>query len=183
MNEIINRVGIIPIGEVPQIVSQTIAAHISGYLDLSAIILPGVKNFTDSFNENRLQYDVAKTLQKLESINVKGVDKILGILTVDLYVPIFTYVFGEAKQGGKAAVISLYRLGKGANEKTQPSSTVLERAAKVALHELGHLYSLFHCTNEHCLMHFSGGLQDLDGSPLYFCRYCSKYFSDALSSF
>jgi len=181
MIETANRVGIIPIGEVPVILSQTIAAHISGYLDLSAIILPGLENFTDSFNENRLQYDVAKTLKKLESIREKSIDKILGILTVDLYVPIFSYVFGEAKQGGKAAVISLYRLGKDTPGKAQPSPTVLERAAKVALHELGHLYNLFHCENEHCLMHFSGGLQDLDSSPLYFCRYCSKYFLDALS--
>jgi archaemetzincin len=181
MNETTNRVGILPIGEVPLIVSQTIAAHISGYLDLSATILPGLENFTDSFNENRLQYDAAKTLKKLESIKGKDIDKILGILTVDLYVPIFSYVFGEAKQGGKAAVISLYRLAKDTDGKTQPSPTVLERAAKIALHELGHLYNLYHCANEHCLMHFSGGLQDLDSSPLYFCRYCSKYFLDTLS--
>jgi predicted Zn-dependent protease len=32
-----------------------------------------------------------------------------------------------------------------------------------------------------CLMHFSGGLEDLDQTPLYLCRYCSLYLRDALS--
>ncbi len=181
MNEKTNRIGILPIGKVPEIVPQSIAAHISGCLDLPAIILPSLKNIAGCYNENRFQYDVGKTLQTLESIKFKDIDKIIGVSTVDLYIPIFAYVFGEAKQGGKAAVVSLYRLEKDTHGKKQPSSIVLERAAKVMLHELGHLYNLFHCADEHCLMHFSGGLQDLDASPLYFCRYCSKYFLDARS--
>jgi archaemetzincin len=46
---------------------------------------------------------------------------------------------------------------------------------------LGHLFNLFHCEDNKCLMHFSGDLEDLDRTPLYFCRYCSAYYKDARS--
>jgi archaemetzincin len=48
------------------------------------------------------------------------------------------------------------------------------------MHELGHLFDLHHCMDRKCLMHFSGGLEDLDEAPLYFCRYCSVFLRDAL---
>jgi len=105
---------------------------------------------------------------------------VIGILDVDLFVPIFSHVFGEAKQGGKYALVSLFRLKKNPDGSTIMSSNFYERAAKVALHELGHLYNLFHCEDKRCLMHFSGGLEDLDETPLYFCRYCTAFFKDAL---
>jgi archaemetzincin len=57
---------------------------------------------------------------------------------------------------------------------------MLERIAKVALHETGHLFNLFHCSDEKCLMHFSGNVEELDMSPLYFCRYCSLRFKNIL---
>jgi hypothetical protein len=30
-------------------------------------------------------------------------------------------------------------------------------------------------------MFFTGGLEDLDRAPLYFCRYCNTYLREALS--
>ncbi len=35
--------------------------------------------------------------------------RVLGITAVDLYIPIFTFVFGEAQLDGKAAIISTFR--------------------------------------------------------------------------
>jgi archaemetzincin len=63
---------------------------------------------------------------------------------------------------------------------SSPPPGILERTAKVALHELGHLFNLEHCHDTRCLMHFSGNLTELDETPLYYCRYCATYFRDAL---
>jgi archaemetzincin len=57
------------------------------------------------------------------------------------------------------------------------SPQVLERTAKVALHELGHLFSLVHCEDSHCVMHFSGQVDALDKIPPYFCKYCNAALS------
>ena len=173
-------VGVVPLGEVPEIALKVIAAHISGYYKLSVQILPSLGHPDYAFHERRFQYDAGIILKAFESIQFEDYEKVIGVLNLDLFVPIFTYVFGEAKQGGKFALVSLFRLDKNPDGHPSPSSLIFERAAKVALHELGHLFNLFHCREKNCLMHFSGGIQDLDETPMYLCRYCSTYLKDRL---
>jgi archaemetzincin len=94
------------------------------------------------------------------------------LLEVDLFIPILTHIFGESRQGGRIALVSLYRL-RCQPDGSQPSSGLIyERVAKIALHELGHLFNLCHCEDPFCLMHFSGGLQDMDLIPFQRGRYC-----------
>ena len=176
------RMGVVPIGNIPEITSKTIAAHILGYLNLKADILPPLEHPAYAHDKGRLQYDAGAILKALESEPFHGYTKVIGLLDVDLFVPILTHVFGEARQGGRHALVSLHRLKSNSDGSTPTMSLFLERAAKVALHELGHLFHLTHCMDDKCLMHFSGGLLDLDWAPLYFCRYCSIYLRDDLSS-
>lgn len=171
-------IGVIPIGEIAAIYPKVVAAHISGYLNIQPIVLPPLDSPSFAFDKVRFQYNVGTILHQLESTPVKGVEKIIGILSVDLFLPVFTHVFGEAKQGGKVALISTFRLGENPSTHSTPSSLVLERTAKVALHEVCHLYGLTHCENRQCLMHFSGDLKDLDEIPFFFCRYCRSYLRD-----
>jgi len=173
-------VGVVPLGEVPEIALKVIAAHISGYYKLSVQILPPLGHPDYAFHERRFQYDAGIILKAFESIKFEDYEKVIGVLNLDLFVPIFTYVFGEAKQGGKFALVSLFRLDKNPDGSSSLSSLIFERAAKVALHELGHLFNLFHCREKKCLMHFSGGIQDLDETPMYLCRYCSTYLKNRL---
>jgi archaemetzincin len=93
---------------------------------------------------------------------------------------VFTHVYGEARQGGSVALVSLFRLGEDPVESIPPSAVMLERAAKVALHELCHLYNLTHFERHDCLMHFSGSLEDLDHISFRLCRYCMSYFRNAV---
>jgi archaemetzincin len=174
------HVGVIPIGDIPDIAPKVIAAHISGYLKLHTTILKPMDNPVYALDKHRLQYNVGTILQNLESESFQDVQKIVGVLGVDLYVPVFTHVFGEARQGGNVAVVSLFRLGQEPFKSNNVSSIVLERVAKVALHELCHLYDLTHCENQQCLMHFSENLNDLDTIPFYLCRYCARFFRDAI---
>ena len=171
-------VGIVPIGAIPPLVPKVIAAHIAAYLDLAATSLEPVSSPTYALDEQRLQFDAGAILQKLESMPFEGADKIVGVLNIDLFVPVFTHVFGEARQRGRAALVSLFRLADGRSALEQPPPVLLNRAAKVALHELGHLYGLAHCENETCLMRFSGNLEALDRAPFSLCPYCVRYFRD-----
>jgi len=173
------RIGIIPIGDIPDIAPKVIAAHISGYLDLQAILLEPMQTPSYALDRQRRQYDAGSILQHLESGFFDSVDKVVGIMDVDLFVPVFTHVFGEARQGGRVALISIFRLKENAMDTSSDSAIALERAAKVALHELCHLYDLTHCESHQCLMYFSGSLPDLDRIPLGFCRYCSQYILEA----
>ncbi|MDM8548857.1 zinc metallopeptidase [Desulfobacterales bacterium HSG2] len=162
------RIGVVPVGEVPEIAPKVVAAHFVGYLNLSTDIFPPLELPGYAFDKRRSQYDAGLIIKSFESMQFDNCDKVIGILDVDLFVPLFTHVFGEARLGGKCALISLFRMEKNP-----------ERAAKTALHEFGHLCDLQHCTDKNCLMHFSKGLEELDSIPLCFCRYCSAYLRDA----
>jgi len=102
--------------------------------------------------------------------------KVIALVNVDLFIPIFTHVYGEARQNGKIALVSTFRLAQKKGGTSPPPDEILERTAKVALHELGHLFNLEHCQDSKCLMHFSGHLAELDETPLYYCRYCATIF-------
>jgi len=174
-------IGVVPFGEVPEIALKVIAAHISGYFNLSPQVLPPLVSPEHAFDQGRMQYDAGVILKAFESMPFADYEKVVGVLNADIFVPIFAHVFGEARQGGKFALVSLYRLGENPESLFSPSPLMYERAAKVALHELGHLFNLHHCERQRCLMHFSGGLDHLDKIPLNLCRYCSTDFKYDLS--
>lgn len=171
------RVGLVPLGKVPEIVLKVIAANISGYFNFDSRILPSMEPPEHAFDEHRFQYDAGIILKALESIRFGDLEKVVAVLSADIFVPIFEYTFGEARQAGKFALVSLFRLDGNPSGATVPDALVYERAAKVALHELGHLFDLTHCPEPKCLMHFSGGLEDLDDTPLYLCRHCGVYLN------
>jgi archaemetzincin len=173
-------IGVMALGDVATIIPKVVAAHISGYLNLPAetIIpydLPG-----QALDKRRGQYNAALLLQTMESCDLKNWRKVVALLDVDLFIPIFTHVFGESRQGGRIALVSLYRLRCHSRGSRSHLELLYERAAKIALHELGHLFNLQHCEDPFCLMHFSGGLKALDRTPIQHCRYCHTYLRDTI---
>jgi archaemetzincin len=174
------RIGIVPLGELPALIPKIVAAHIESYLHLEADILPAQNLPEVAYSHQRLQYDAGKMIAFLESLPPTGHEKKIALLSADLFVPIFSHVFGESRQGGVWALTSVFRLEKQKNGSIPAPETLYERTAKVALHEIGHLFCLVHCDDPLCLMHFSGGLSDLDRTPLQLCRYCTQYLREAM---
>lgn len=165
-------------GAVPLNAAQIVAAHISAHLNLAVEILPPLAHPDHAYNQNRDQYNAAMILKNLHKRHFDAYFKIMALTNVDIFAPIFEYLFGEAKLGGKCALVSLFRLFKNPDGPPPPPALAFERAAKVALHELSHLFNLLHCEDRRCLMHFSGGVRELDQTPFLFCRYCSRYIRD-----
>ncbi len=89
----------------------------------------------------------------------------LLITPVDLYTPGLNYVFGFGP--GPNAIISIARL-KGDH--------VRERMIKEAVHELGHVFSLSHCPDPHCVMHFSNTIENTDHKSKEFCPECQNFW-------
>ena len=63
-------------------------------------------------------------------------------------------------------MISLSRIGD-----SKPDITY-QRAAKIGIHETGHLLGIPHCRMPDCLMAFSSSREKLDGLPMRFCSAC-----------
>ncbi len=173
------RLGVAPIGESTMLAAKVIAAHIEGFLELPCAILPGFPPPEFAFDPGRLQYDAGRIIEGYETREQGGCSKLVCVMAGDLFVPIFSHVFGEARLGGRVALVSLYRLGRTGDGRPLRSEQLLMRGAKVALHELGHLFALTHCSDPGCLMYFTGDCNELDRVPLLFCRYCRQFLADA----
>ena len=180
MNSRKGYIAVLPLGVIPDAATQSVARHIPTYFYQPSQILPAVKIPADAFDNRRRQYDAGLIIKALKDMPFEGYSKVIAILGVDLFIPIFTHVLGEAQEGGRFALASMYRLKEDSTGSTPSISKVLKRLSKVALHELGHLFSLVHCSDPKCLMHFAGNLQNLDEIVLDFCGYCSRYRNDAL---
>ena len=176
------RVGVAPVGESATLAAKVIAAHIEGFLKLPCRLLPGMPSPEFAFDTGRLQYEAGRIIEGFEARPLGGCQKVVCVLSVDLFVPVFSHVFGEARLDGRVALVSLYRLGQAVHGRPPEPDRVLARAAKVALHELGHLFALTHCDDPACLMHFAGDCDDLDRSQVLFCRYCRLFLADALTA-
>ena len=96
----------------------------------------------------------------------------MAVTTVDLYVPVLTYVFGEAQLDGKAAVVSTHRLRDELYGLPKNPQRLRERLEKEAVHELGHTFGLIHCHEPNCVMYTSTYAEEIDFKSTYFCETC-----------
>jgi archaemetzincin len=159
------QLDLIPFGNLDPLAVSVVGANIQAVLGLFTDIQPVRSKPDFAFLPVRNQYDASKILKSLAA-ETGGAPLKLGLTQSDLSIPILTYVFGESQLGGKAAVISLHRLFD------IDRQIVYQRAAKIAVHEVGHLLGLEHCWEADCLMRFSKQLQQLDRLPLRFCSSC-----------
>jgi archaemetzincin len=127
----------------------------------------------DAYNSARRQYHSTHLLQKVRDFAISGSGKVLGITEVDLFIPIFTFVFGEAQVGGPAALMSAHRLRQEFYGLPEDRNLLFGRAEKEATHELGHAYGLAHCRSYDCVMRFSNSVEDVDVKANEFCPSCS----------
>jgi len=101
-----------------------------------------------------------------------GSNCIDGNLDGGIAVETITLVYGEAEMGLSLAIISDFRLRHLEEGSVAPEGTYLERLAKVALHEMAHTFSLYHCETPKCLMQYSRRLSHLDELDIFFCERC-----------
>lgn len=98
----------------------------------------------------------------------------VGVAAHDLFIPILTYVFGEAALGGNVAVISYHRFRNELYGLPPNPQLVRERLQKVAIHELGHSVGLVHCALQECVMHAASYVEELDLKGNQFCSTCRQ---------
>ncbi len=140
-------------------------------------IIPLSNDLTYALDPARNQYLSASILDKLITLAPGHAVKVLAIVEVDLFIPILTHVYGEAQMGGKACIVSTYRLGEGVS---LASETYFHRVAKETIHELGHTFNLRHCPSKACIMHYCRTLNDVDRRPDELCRYCKVLLDDEI---
>lgn len=153
--------GLQPVGEIDPVHLKILAGSFLGELGLRTRILPGLARPDHAFDKRRIQYDAGMIINQLEAMEFQGCHAVIAFMDADLFIPVFSFVLGEARMGGNRALVSIYRLqGNHAG------------IVKVALHEFGHLMGLDHCHETACVMRFSKNIEQLDAISNMFCDYC-----------
>ncbi len=174
-----NRIVISPIGDLDKGLLEEVGEKISRVFGCETEIITLLEDLDFALDIERGQYHSTPILEILANKSPPRTVRILGIAQVDLFIPILTYVYGEAQLGGKACIISTYRL----KEDLSPlSSTALyhERVVKEAIHELGHTFKLRHCRDRSCIMHYCRSTRDVDLKSDQLCRYCTILLDDEI---
>lgn len=127
-----------------------------------------------AFNASRRQFNSSLLLLQLLNHHPRDAFRILGVTDVDLFIPILTFVFGEAQLNGPAAIVSCHRLDNRFYGLPENKVVLQERLIKEAVHELGHTYGLVHCLAPGCVMNSSTYVEDIDLKTERFCPSCIR---------
>jgi archaemetzincin len=157
-------------GPCPDRTLEDVRAHVQRVYGLPAVLWPGVERPNDTFDPRRGQHASGRVLEWLLRHRPGGAVRTLGVTDVDLFIPILTFVYGEAQLNGPVAVVSTARLGG------VPGAAGVRllgaRLAKEAVHELGHTFGLLHCDALRCAMKRSVNVAAIDSKATTLCGDC-----------
>jgi len=167
-------IALIPIGGIGPSVADFLSLSLPEILQTSCRVLHTKIDIAPCFNIDRRQYHSTDILRRLlPHVNANG-EHVLGIMEEDLYIPILTFVYGEAQLGGKCALVSCHRLHESFYGMPEDETIFLNRCEKEAVHELGHTLGLTHCNNFECVMRYSTSVDGIDLKRNVFCPRCSE---------
>lgn len=150
-------IAIQPLGKMPAAQVEKVKAGILALYAMKVEVLPAKPLPKEAYYEPRERYKADKLLDLLDQETGADFTKVIGLTTQDISSrkgEIADWgIFGLGQLGGRACVVSTYRLHAG-----KASEPVFQsRLAKVSIHELGHTFGLDHCPNTGCFMNDGAG--------------------------
>ncbi len=175
------RIFILPVAKIQWWLLSEVKEELGEVFGKETIIADEMTPPVEVLNRDRGQIYSTGLIEAIANRAYNGM--VLGIIDFDMFVPGLNFVFGEADPAEGVAVVSITRLkeefyGRGADQ-----GLLLQRTLKEAIHEMGHLYSLKHCPDPLCVMHFSNSIAETDRKSKEFCPVCIKILKNLLKLF
>lgn len=145
---------------------------VSSEFQLLVRVKEGHIDLSDYYDSARRQYNGNELLKEVDAKYSINSFKTIGLFNVDLFVPILTYIFGQAFLNGRTGILSLYRLSNERYGMSIDEDILLDRTIKEVIHELGHTFGLIHCHTPTCVMRSSTYVEDLDQKNSNLCAKC-----------
>lgn len=175
-----NFIYFLPFGDIALEMLDFARETVEFTFDCNCSILENQDIPKQTYDAGRNQYSCTGILREVLRLCPENAKRIIGITTVDLFVPVLTFVFGQAQLDGKAALVSAHRLRQEYYALPANSGVLVHRLSKEILHELGHTFGMTHCHNPACVMHFSYSVREIDIKENRFCAGCTRILEDKL---
>lgn len=153
---------------------KTVSEYIEAFYGLKVKRLPGQRlpNKISKAETRNVDYPAHRQLRTgwiLEKILKPALPAdaaaLIAFTNEDLYPDRSVYfVFGQASFEERVGVWSLYRL----DDNAAPGQ-FLSRTMKISVHEVGHMFSMRHCTKYECVMSGTNHLAETDRRPIDAC--------------
>ncbi len=173
-----NSIQLLPLGNADSGIVDSLRAPLRETFRTTVEVAESPLDLGRFYDEKRVQYNSSEIIRELAALHAKEgtrfarADKVIAVLPQDLFIPILTYVFGEAQLGGTVAVASYHRLQSERYGLPPNRDLLIERFAKEAVHEVGHLHGLVHCHSQQCVMRTSTYVEDIDLKSGRLCLEC-----------
>jgi archaemetzincin len=169
-----SHIDIVPIGGVEETLLSFLKQSISQTFKVQTRIHTPPFDLSSVYDPIRNQYNSGGLLLQLINDIPPGTSKILGVTELDLFIPIFTFLFGEAQLNGKGALVSAHRLHNQFYGIPENEKLLKDRLLKESIHELGHTFGLIHCFTLRCVMNSSTYVEEIDQKSTDFCKLCRQ---------
>lgn len=173
---------LMPLGRVEPVALDIMDLAIEKHFGLRTKTGIGIRNIDYAFDQTRNQYHVSRLLTDLIRDPPPDALRVVGIAEVDLFLPIFTFLFGEAQLNGVGSILSTHRLHNSFYGLPHNPDLYAERLRKETVHELGHTFGLIHCIDPACVMRSSTYVEDVDQKTGDFCDHCRIQLSAKLET-
>lgn len=167
-------IDIVPVGKIEETTLITLKHNLFQAFHIETRIRNHPVELSTVYDPARNQYHSSGLLVQLIHDLPSETLKILGVTEVDLFIPIFTFLFGEAQLNGPGALVSAHRLRNPFYGIPENQALFENRLLKESIHELGHTFGLIHCFTLRCVMNTSTYVEDIDQKSSDFCRSCEQ---------
>ena len=161
---------LIPVGEVEGPILESLVRPLEECFPEEVVPGAWLPIPPESWNRRREQY-AAEVLLRLLPHGPAGA-RTLCVVDLDLFARGMPFVFGEAQEAARKAVVSIWRLRQEVYYLPRDDALLRRRLLIEAVHELGHTFGLGHCDGSSCAMRFSGTLAETDSKSPKLCRSC-----------
>lgn len=175
-----SEIRLVEVGHVDRSILEFMATMLADCFSVPCWMSSDPLDLDGVYDFERQQYHSTEILSRLTRLEPPPGQKILGVADVDLFIPILTFVFGEAQLGNATAVVSIHRLRQEFYGLPPDEDLLYERAQKEAIHELGHTFGLIHCHDFNCVMRSSNSITEVDIKPDSFCADCESRVARAV---
>jgi archaemetzincin len=169
------------VGPIEPALARELARGLEAEFQVPCELLPRVADPEFAFHPERQQYHSSEILAWMEGQLTPATWRLLAVTAADLYIPILTFVFGEARLDGKTALVSLHRLRQEFYGLPPDAELLQARLLREAVHELGHTFGLRHCDDWRCVMASSSSVEAIDLKEAALCPICRAKVRNANS--